>query len=215
MLTQVGKVLTTKDPQAIQTPQNSSLGKDDFLKLLIAQIKNQDPINPISPKEFTQQLTALAQLEQEYNFTDTLKQFGSVIESLNKTNLLSLLEKKVKVEEGIISTDGSIKANYTLPVNAETVKVTILDESGQTVKEWEIHNQGAGTYSVKWDGRDKYGNPLNGVFKVKVEATANGKKVENVALYSVGTVTAVDIKDEAVIFGNFKLPISKVVEVLS
>jgi len=39
--------------------------------------------------------------------------------------------------------------------------------------------------------------------------------VENVALYSVGTVTAVDIKDEAVIFGNFKLPISKVVEVLS
>jgi len=213
MLAQIGKVLTTKDPKAVQSLKNSTLGKDDFLKLLIAQIKNQDPINPINPKEFTQQLTALAQLEQEYNFTDTLKQFGNVIESLNKTNLLSLLGKKVKLEGGLISTDGSVKASYILPANAETVKITILDENGRTVREWEIHNQSAGTHPVNWDGKDRYGNPLKGTFRVKVEATANGKEVEGITVYSTGTVAAVDMKEESVIFGNVKLPISNVAEV--
>jgi len=215
MLTQLGDVLTTKDPKAIQTPESTTLQKDDFLKLLIAQIQNQDPIDPINPKEFTEQLTALAELEQTYNFTDTLKQFGQVIESLNKTNLLSLLGKKVKVKGNLVSADGSITAEYTLRESAEVVKIKILNESGQVVKEWELQNQQAGTYTVSWDGKDEYGNQLNGTFRIKVEATANGSLINDILLYSTGIATAVNLKDETITLGNVAFPIENVVEVSS
>ena len=215
MLTQVGDILTTENPSAIQSPENTALQKDDFLKLLIAQIQNQDPIDPINPKELTEQLTALAELEQTYNFTDTLKQFGEVIESLNKTNLLSLLGRKVKVEGNLISADGSISAEYTLPENAELVKIRIVDKTGQTVKEWEIPGQNAGTHVVLWDGKDEYGNPLNGTFWVEVEATTNGSIMKDVILYSTGTVTSVNLREEAITIGNKEFPINNIVEVSS
>ena len=213
MITQIGDILTTKDPSAVQTPEKTALKKDDFLKLLIAQIKNQDPVEPINPKEFTEQLTALAQLEQSYNFTDTLKQFGNVITSLNKTNIISLLGKKVKVEDGVISSDGSVTAEYTLPQNAELVKVQIVDDSGNVVKEMEIPGQLAGNYTISWDGKDNYGNRLSGVYEAKVIAYNNGKIIDGVKVYSVGTVNAVDLKKESITFGNVEVPVSSIVAV--
>ena len=214
MLTQVSDILTTKDSSAIQTPENTALQKDDFLKLLIAQIQNQDPTDPMDSKEFTEQLTALAQLEQSYNFTDTLKQFGDVIESLNKTNIVSLLGKKVKVEDGVISTDGSITAEYTLPQDAELVKVQIVDSSGNVVKEIEIPGQLAGNYTISWDGKDNYGNQLSGVYQAKVIAYSNEEVIDGVNVYSVGIVNSVDLQDETVTFGNVEVPFDSVVEVM-
>jgi flagellar basal-body rod modification protein FlgD len=214
MLTQIGSVLTTKDSSAIQTPDKTALKKDDFLKLLIAQIKNQDPVEPINPKEFTEQLTALAQLEQSYNFTDTLKQFGNIIAGLNKTNTLSLLGRKVKIEDGVTSADSSITAEYSLPQNAELVKVQVVDDSGNVVREIKIPGQGAGSYTISWDGKDNYGRKLSGVYKAKVIAYNNGKVVDGVKVYSVGTVSAVNLKDESVTFGNLEVPLSKIVEVM-
>lgn len=215
MITQVGDILTTKDSSAIQTPENTALQKDDFLKLLIAQIQNQDPIDPINPKEFTEQLTALAQLEQSYNFTDTLKEFGDVIASLNKTNIVSLLGKKVKVEDGVVSADGSITAEYTLPQNAELVKVQIVDGSGNIVKEIEIPGQLAGNYTISWDGKDNYGNQLSGVYQAKVIAYSDGDIIEGVNVYSVGIVNAVDLQEETITFGSVEIPISNIIEVMS
>jgi len=215
MLTQIGNVLTTKDSSAIQTPDKTALQKDDFLKLLIAQIQNQDPIDPINPKEFTEQLTALAQLEQSYNFTDTLKEFGDVIASLNKTNIVSLLGKKVKVEDGVVSADGSITAEYTLPQNAELVKVQIVDGSGNIVKEIEIPGQLAGNYTISWDGKDKYGNQLDGVYQAKVIAYSNGEIIDGVSIYSVGTVSSVDLQEDTITFGNVEVPVTSIVKVMS
>jgi flagellar basal-body rod modification protein FlgD len=214
MITQIGDILTTKDSSAIQTPEKTALKKDDFLKLLIAQIKNQDPIEPINPKEFTEQLTALAQLEQSYNFTDTLKQFGDVIAGLNKTNIVALLGKKVKVKEGVVSADGSITAEYTLPQNAELVKVQIVDNSGKVVKEIKIPGQLAGNYTISWDGKDKYGNQLTGIYQAKVIAYSNGNLIDGVNVYSVGTVNSVDLQDETVTFGSVEVPFDSVIEVM-
>jgi len=214
MLTQVSNVLTTKDKDAVQTSDNTALKKDDFLKLLITQIQNQDPTDPMDSKEFTEQLTVLAQLEQSYNFTDTLKQFGDVITGLNKTNIVSLLGKKVKVEDGVISTDGSITAEYTLPQDAELVKVQIVDSSGNVVKEIEIPGQLAGNYTISWDGKDNYGNQLSGVYQAKVIAYSNEEVIDGVNVYSVGIVNSVDLQDETVTFGNVEVPFDSVVEVM-
>jgi flagellar basal-body rod modification protein FlgD len=215
MLTQVSDVLTTKDKDAIQTPDNTALKKDDFLKLLITQIQNQDPIDPINPKEFTEQLTALAQLEQSYNFTDTLKQFGDVITGLNKTNIVSLLGKRIKVEDGVVSADGTITAEYTLPQNAELVKVQIADDSGNIVKEIEIPGQLAGNYTISWDGKDNYGNQLSGVYQARVIAYNNGNIMEDVNVYSSGAVNSVDLQNKTVTFGNVEIPFDSIVEVIS
>jgi flagellar basal-body rod modification protein FlgD len=215
MLTQVSNVLTTKDKDAVQTSDNTALKKDDFLKLLITQIQNQDPTDPMDSKEFTEQLTVLAQLEQSYNFTDTLKQFGDVITGLNKTNIVSLLGKRIKVGDGVVSADGTITAEYTLPQNAELVKVQIADDLGNIVKEIEIPGQLVGNYTLSWDGKDSYGNQLSGVYRARVIAYSNGNIMEGVNVYSIGTVNSVDLQNETVTFGNVEIPFDSVVEVMS
>ena len=183
---------------------------------MIAQIKNQDPVDPINPKEFTEQLTALAQLEQSYNFTNTLKQFGDVITGLNKTNILTILGKKVKVEDGVVSADGSITAEYTLPQNAELVKVQIVDDSGNVIREMEIPGQPAGTHAVSWDGKDSYGNSLSGVYQTKVVAYDDkGNVIDNVKVYAAGIVSSVDLQQETIAFGGIEVPFDNIVKVMN
>ena len=213
----IGNIQNTQPTKGSGEAYNpkSILKKDDFLKLFLTELQYQDPTDPMDSKEFTEQLTALAQLEQSYNFTDTLKQFGDVIASLNKTNILSLLVKKVKVEDGVVSADGSITAEYTLPQSAELVKVQIADDSGNIVKEIEIPGQLAGNYTISWDGKDNYGNQLSGVYQAKVIAYSNEEVIDGVNVYSVGIVNSVDLQDETVTFGNVEIPFDSVIEVMS
>jgi flagellar basal-body rod modification protein FlgD len=194
----------------------NSLQKDDFLKLLIAQIQNQDPTEPMTPQQLTEQLTALAQLEQTYNFVDTLNDFGEVIKNLDMTNIVSLIGKNVKTDQGVISADGSIKAGYSLPVPAELVKIQIFDRDGNLVRELKIPSVGIGEHAFEWDGRDNYGNKLTGTYYFNVLAyNSEGELIDGVSTYSLGLIDGVNLKEKTVYLQGIEIPMDSILEVLT
>ncbi len=80
------------------TPENT-LGQDEFLTLLVAQLQNQDPLNPTDATEFTAQLAQYSQLEQLFNLNDAMDGLSAAQTSSQKVSALSLIGKEVVVED--------------------------------------------------------------------------------------------------------------------
>lgn len=90
-----------------RTTGNSSLGKDDFLKLLIAQLQNQDPLNPMEDREFISQMATFSSLEQLMNMTRMFEQF---ITSQTNTAIIQssqVIGKEIKYVEYVDKEDGT------------------------------------------------------------------------------------------------------------
>jgi flagellar basal-body rod modification protein FlgD len=83
-----------------------SLGKDDFLELLITQLRHQDPTSPMKDKEFIAQMAQFSSLEQMTNLSSSFKELSS---TLNRGNALNLLGRQVTVREGDTRIQGVVK----------------------------------------------------------------------------------------------------------
>lgn len=83
-----------------------TLGKDDFLELLITQLRHQDPTNPMKDKEFISQMAQFSSLEQMTNMSENFKELSG---TLNQGNALNLLGKQVTVRQGESKVEGVVK----------------------------------------------------------------------------------------------------------
>lgn len=211
MLTGINNINTNQDLN-IQG-NKETLSKDDFLKLLMIQIKNQDPLKPMNPAEFTNQLTQLAQLEQSYNFTNTLKDFGGVLEDLKKSNLISLLGKNITFKGNIISADGKIKGEYYLPFSTSQVQIKIFDSSGKEVRTLTANPTKTGFIDINWDGKDKYGKKLNGNYTFQVIALNAENKAEQLDTYSKGIVSSIDLESNKLFVSDYAVDLKSLTKV--
>ena len=144
--------ITGSSSESLQTLQTSStMGKDDFLKMMIAQLQHQDPLNPLDGTDFTAQLAQFSSLEQLSNMNTQLETLGLYQASLNNTQSVSLIGKEITAIGNVIKVDGaSADLSYNL---SETAKVTIriYDEGGNLVDTLEPGTQEEGENSVAWD----------------------------------------------------------------
>ncbi len=86
---------------------SSELGKDDFLKILITQLSNQDPTNPLENTEFIAQMAQFSSLEQMTNMSQSFQKLSALI---NSTEAQSTLGKTVEIDLGDESTMGVVEA---------------------------------------------------------------------------------------------------------
>jgi len=178
------------------TSKTTSLGKDDFLKMLVAQLKNQDPLNPMDGTEFAAQLAQFSSLEQLTNMNTQLTNLGLYQKTMISTEAVNLLGKEVTVGQGNqFQVEGDTAGfSYSLAGDASQVSISILDASGNEVDRIEAGTQSAGQQNVTW----QKGNNSNGLYSYKVTAVdANGDAVK-VTSMTTGKVTAVQYKDNAI-----------------
>ncbi len=178
------------------TSKTTSLGKDDFLKMLVAQLKNQDPLNPMDGTEFAAQLAQFSSLEQLTNMNTQLTNLGLYQKTMISTEAVNLLGKEVTVGQGNqFQVDGDNgNFSYSIAGEAAQVSISILDASGREVDRIEAGTQSAGQQNVAW----QKGNNSNGLYSYKVTAVdANGDAVK-VTSMTTGKVTAVQYKDNAI-----------------
>ncbi len=203
----------TADQVSSTTSKTKSLGKDDFLKMLVAQLKNQDPLKPMDGTEFAAQLAQFSSLEQLTNMNTQLANLGLYQTTMNNTQAVNLLGKTVTVNQGNqFQAEGAAAGfSYSLPADAAQVSISILDASGTEVDRIEAGKQTAGMQNVTWNR----GGNINGTYSYKVNAVDAQGKAINAASMMTGKVTAVQYKDSAIYLtvNNQEIAFSDVVAV--
>ncbi len=172
------------------------LGKDDFLKLLVAQLSHQDPLNPADSKEFTTQLTQFSTLEEITNMSSTLGDILSFQKSQQNAIIPGLIGKVVRISGNSAYLTDKADLNYSLSRDASSVTITIFDKSGNRVFSKNAGAQAAGDNSYVWDGKGPSGSQMpEGAYTFEIEAQdASGKSVD-VSSNSSGVVTGVSFEN--------------------
>ncbi len=193
-----------------------SLGKDTFLKLLVTQLRHQDPLNPLKNTEFVAQLAQFSALEGINNMGEELKKVTDSLLSLNNYGAANLIGKEVKAEGNRLTLkDGKAWIGYTLEGDASDVVVVIRDRNGKVVRTLEERNRSKGENFLVWDGRDEKGMPLpDGEYSFTVSATNGDEKVAASTLIK-GRVEAVSFEDGVpyLLVGGSRVKVGDVYEI--
>jgi len=195
--------------------EDSSLGKDDFLKLLIAQLSAQDPLDPMGAQDFSAQLAQFTALEQMTNVNSNLEILQKLQTASQNTSSLNLIGKTVESYGNAFrhSANSSETLSYSLASDAESVRIDIFDITGSQIDMVRIDNQTQGKNNASWDGFDKRGNPLPaGTYSFTVKADNQAGVPIAVDTFSSGLVSDVVFgEDETYVIVNGKeLPISTI-----
>lgn len=174
---------------------NNELGQEDFLKLLVAQLMNQDPSNPADNGEF---LGQIAQFSMVSGIDDLGASFDSIAGSLfinQAMQAATLVGKEILIEtnEAILIVGAAIEGTLELDEDAFGVKLQIRDAAGSLVNTMQMGNLGAGIQRFNWDGLDADGNQLaSGVYSIAAEGLVNGS-LEAMPLQIFTTVQSVSV----------------------
>jgi len=196
----------------------STLGKDDFLKLLVAQLAHQDPLQPMENSEFVAQLAQFSGLEQMVDVNSNLGLLQIAQASASNSQVASLIGKQVEARGDMVqlSGRGSAAINFDLAATAKEVRVKIFDGRGNLVRTMDASSKPAGLNTITWDGKDNMGNQMTaGRYKVEVSAKdSQGQGVVASPQFS-GVVTGVKYENGVPVLevGTTTVPISDVVAV--
>ena len=166
---------------------NQQLGQNDFLKLLVTQLKNQDPLKPMDNTAFVAELAQFSQLDQSTKQVQLLEKSITQQTDAMQYTLLPMVGRTVQVEGSLIDLkNGSAKLTYALEREASTVRLTIQDKQGKPIRILDLGTQSAGKQEVQWDGRNQNGVLMpNGMYQYQIAA----KDVKGGAVFAAPSAT--------------------------
>ena len=167
----------TSTPAAVD--QNAA-SQDRFLKLLVAQLNNQDPMNPMDNAQMTSQMAQINTVTGIQQVNDTLKNMAAQFNGMQVLQGSSLVGRDVMIESNTMSnTAGVAVGTFELAGNADMVKVDVLSPAGQLLDTLNFGAKGAGQFSFDWDASKL---PADAKPTFKVTATQAGNAVASTAL---------------------------------
>lgn len=172
---------------------NRDLGRNEFLTLLVAQLKYQDPFNPMESTEFTGLLAQFSSLEQLFGINDNLEILQGAEDSQRLENLLDYIGKEIKSSDNDITLNNgkAFGGSYTLEERGDVI-VSIFDTEGSEIRTIYRDDQAAGEHDVDFDGKDNYGYPVpDSYYFFSVHAFDNEGSSIEVSTGLSGLVTAV------------------------
>jgi flagellar basal-body rod modification protein FlgD len=166
--------------------------QDRFLKLLVTQLKNQDPLNPLDNAQVTSQLSQINTVSGIEKLNTTLNKMFEIYDSGQAMQAAGLIGKHVLVAGNTLPLQGGVAlGGGTLPEAADSVTVTVLDKAGNALQTQQLGAQEAGNFGFSWDGKKADGSQVaDGDYSFRLDAQRGGKKV-TVTGMQVGTVNAV------------------------
>ena len=180
---------------AATSAANASLQNNQqmFLTLLTAQLKNQDPLSPMDPTQFTQQLVTMNGVQQQIMTNQLLQKL--VDQKTSVGDPVSMIGKTVTAETptGALSDGGKVNWSIELPANAKDVTVQVQDANSQTVATGALGAMTQGDHTYTWDGTGLTGNKLPaGVYTLSVTAHDVGGNTLTARTFQTGVVTGVE-----------------------
>ena len=175
----------TAKTSAAEDPQ------DRFLKLLVTQLKNQDPLNPLDNAQMTSQLAQMSTVSGIEKLNSTLSSLVDDLASTQSMQAASMIGKSVLVPGSqMMLTDGQGFAGVNLASAADRVTVKILDAAGNVLQSQDLGARSAGVFNIVWDGATEAGTTAaDGAYKFTI-AASQGNSAVQVGALQVGTVSA-------------------------
>jgi len=175
MISQIGMATGSSLETAAQP---GSLGQEAFLNLLITQLKNQNPLEPMDGTEFVTQLAQFSELDEVRGVSTGIDSLKNYLASLNNFAAVSLLGQEVEFKGSDVTLQEGNPSDlrFRLPSDAAKVTVTVHDQEGKTVRSLVSGHTESGLQTVTWDGRDDNGQSLpSGTYRYELQAEdANG-----------------------------------------
>lgn len=198
MIDIVGYLNTGLSVQPEQAREASDeMGKDAFMELLVAQMTNQNPLEPMENTEFIAQLAQFSSLEQMQNIASGVEMLALTQAAATNSQMVNLIGKRVIVPGSSLSIDSEnqnpVELRFSVDSETDTPPTHILikDQDGSVVRTLDISNFSAGMNEIMFDGKDNDGNPLEaGNYTYKV-VDSSGMPVEDVSTYSNFVVDSV------------------------
>ena len=165
--------------------------QDRFLKLLVTQLKNQDPLNPMDNAQMTSQLAQMSTVSGIEKLNATLNSLVDSVGNSQSMQAADMIGKSVLVPGSQLAlSNGVAYAGINLAAAADQVTLTILDRTGNVIQTQKLGAQAAGVLDIGWDGMTDAGTKAaDGTYKFTVDAVQGGNAVTVDAL-QIGTVSA-------------------------
>ena len=206
--------------QAAKTTSSntSTMGKDDFLQLLVTQLQHQDPLNPMDSTGFTAQLAQFSSLEELQNINKTLGDVDKSQNILTNSQAVDYIGKQIQaVGNQLDLHDGqAVPIEFNLNQDAAGVYVRIYNQYGEFVQDLEPGPMEAGLQSVSWDGMDHRSQQApDGTYRYEVTAMDADGNTMSVTSFTTGTVSGVYYKNGLayLLTANQEIALGNVVQV--
>jgi flagellar basal-body rod modification protein FlgD len=204
--------------KAVTDKETLNADKTQFLTLLTAQLKNQDPLSPMDSTEFTNQLVQFSAVEQQISINSNLATMISLTQQGMMANSVNYIGKAIQADNNQAPLqNGQLAASYTLDTDPKSTVIAITDSTGKTVHT-EVGSTKAGTYGITWDGKDAAGNQLpDGAYGVTITALGADGTPVTVKQSIYGAVTSVTndptTNTTTLNMGTIKVPLNKVTSI--
>lgn len=198
----ISPVATDTNGNVKTTGGSQSLGKDDFLQLLVTKLQYQDPLAPMEDEDFIAQLAQFSSLEQMNNIAEGITSSNQwdylQMQSLNNAMASGLIGKEVKAEYSGIYLESGKNASvaYTISQPAKELTMIIKDAEGNEVARVTKSDLGTGSGTITWDGKDSFGNrAATGFYSIETVATSQTGSTFTPSMAITGTVSRVSYRD--------------------
>ncbi|WP_025916170.1 flagellar hook assembly protein FlgD [Herminiimonas sp. CN] len=156
-----------------------------FLKLLVTQLNNQDPLNPLDNAQLTSQLAQMSTVSGIEKLNAALQSLVAQSGSSQTLQAASLIGRTVLVPGSQVALAGGAATPFGIDLQggADSVKATIVDAAGNVVRTFDMGAQAQGVKAMSWDGKSDAGQQVaDGAYTINISATAGGNAVAANAL---------------------------------
>ena len=200
--------------------KSKELGQDQFFKLMVTQLQNQDPFKPMESGDFLGQIAQFSTVSGISALQQSFATLASTLQSRQALQASTMVGREVVVPRDTVQFSGEdVALAAMLPSAATYVKLTVTDGAGQVVRQVLLGPQDAGTLGYVWDGsNDQGGAAASGAYMVRFEATIDGRiqaldtavraRVDSVTLSKSGLAPTLNLD------GLGAVEMSEVIEIL-
>lgn len=175
--------------------QGISATQDRFLKLLVAQIRNQDPLNPLQNSEVTSQLAQLSTVTGINKLSELVSGLSASFAEAQSLQAASIIGRGVIVPGNSLElSNGKAAAAVDLPRAVDQLSILIRNGAGATVHTANLGAQNSGLVQFEWDGKDDNGNAVTpGKYTYEVQGSAAGQPISGIEKLTHGLVNSVTL----------------------
>lgn len=172
---------------------SSALGQDEFMTMLLAQLKNQDPLNPMDGKDFAAQLAQFSSLQQLSNLNTTMSSLPTYLQAFSNTQMATLIGQNALAKGNVITVSGAqTNINFSLPSDIKTGTIKIYNESGAQVGNADLGSLKSGVNSIAWNTSGVTAG--NYTFEISAKDASGNAVTADTLIF--GAITGVAFKDD-------------------